>query len=240
MTVYNPCILVFFTTFQCHNASTYNYEEKALIICLMTNCKLTKTPAKAGLNAKVASWTKSNWNVSSILPSMILEDNVGEDGLFSQSTYTLYINDKNYIDLLSPHPALFRSKVPIENDILKKVYSQLIIALNDVRVQKSMESSLSAIWNGKSVDTYIAQVKAKDVVIDSDDIEFYDWSIHNSQGHCWSCDNIEQCPILKLAIEKATKKSPHYDLAGNLFHLDHGIVAHHLLDSSHLIPSPTY
>jgi hypothetical protein len=154
---------------------------------------LTKIPAKVGLNAEVASRTKSNWNVSSVLPSMIFEDNVGEDGLSSQSTYTVDINEKNYIDLLSPHQTLFDNKVHSGNKLLKKVYSQLIIALNDVRAQKSTKSALSAIWNWKSVDTYIAQVKARDVVINSDDIEFYDWSIHNSHCHFWSCDNIEQC-----------------------------------------------
>ncbi len=115
------------------------------------------------------------------------------------------------------------------------MYSQLIIALNDVRVQKSTKSTLSVIWNGKSVDTYIAQVKARDVVLDSDDIEFYDWIFHNSHGHFWSCDDIEQCPMLKLAIEKAMKKLPHYDLAGNLFCVDHGIDKHQFVGfvSSH-------
>jgi hypothetical protein len=33
-----------FTTFQHHNALSYNYEGKALIISLLTNCKLVKTP----------------------------------------------------------------------------------------------------------------------------------------------------------------------------------------------------
>ncbi len=36
----------------------------------------------------------------------------------------------------------------------------------------------------------------------------------------------DYCSMLKLAIEKAIKKSPHYDLAGNLFHVDHVIDKH--------------
>jgi hypothetical protein len=32
--------------------------------------------------------------------------------------------------------------------------------------------------------------------------------------------------MLKVAIERALKKSPHYDLAGNLFNVDHGIHKH--------------
>ncbi len=63
-------------------------------------------------------------------------------------------------------------------------------------------------------------------MIESDDIKFYDWSLHNSCAYFWSCDDIVKCPMLKFAIERAMKKSPHYDLAGNLFNVDHGIHIH--------------
>ena len=69
-------------------------------------------------------------------------------------------------------------------------------------------------------------MKASDVVVRSDDIEFYDWSLHNSCAYFWSCDDIGKCPMLKVAIERAIKKSPHYDLAGNLFNVDNGIHKH--------------
>ena len=81
---------------------------------------------------------------------MMFEDNVGEDGLSAQSSYTIDINDSNYIDNLAPHPAMFDNEVPLEMDTLKKVYTQLISALNNVRVHKSTNSTLSALWNGKS------------------------------------------------------------------------------------------
>jgi hypothetical protein len=106
------------------------------------------------------------------------------------------------------------------------VYTQLIIALNDVRVQKSTNLTLSAIWNGKSLNTFIGQVKASDVVVEKDDIKFYDCSLHNTCAHFWSCDDIGKCPMLKFSIERAIKKSPHYNLAGNLFNVDHGIHKH--------------
>jgi hypothetical protein len=121
---------------------------------------------------------------------------------------------------------MFDSKVPLGEDTFKKVCTQLISALNDVRVQKSTYSTLSAIWNRKSLNTFIGQVKASDVVIESDDIEFYDWSLHNSCAHFWSCDDIGKCPMLKLAIERAIKKSSHYNLAGNLFNVVHEIHKH--------------
>ncbi len=69
-------------------------------------------------------------------------------------------------------------------------------------------------------------MKASYVVVKSDDIEFYDTSLHNSGALFWSCDDIGKCPMLKLVIERAIKKSPHYNLAGNLFNADHAIDKH--------------
>ena len=172
---------------------------------------------------------------SSSLPSMMFEDNVGEDGLSAQSSYTIEINDSNYIDNLAPDPTVFDNKVPLGMDTLKKVYTQLISALNDVRIQKSMNSTLSALWDGKSQNTYIGLVKASSVVVKCDDIALFDWSLHNSCTYFWLCDDIGKCPMLKVAIERAIKKSPHYDLAGNLFNVDHGLYKHCLLDSFHPI-----
>jgi hypothetical protein len=121
---------------------------------------------------------------------------------------------------------MFDNEVPLGMDTLKKVHTQLISALNDVRIQKSTNSTLSAMWNGKSQNTYIGQVKASSVVVECDDIDFFDWSLHNSRAYFWSCDDFGKCPILKVAIQRAIEKLPHYDLAGNLFNADHGIHKH--------------
>ncbi len=69
-------------------------------------------------------------------------------------------------------------------------------------------------------------MKASSIVVECDDIELFDWSLHNSCAYFWSCDDIGKCPMLKVAIERAIKKLPHYDLAGNLFNVDHGIHKH--------------
>ncbi len=69
-------------------------------------------------------------------------------------------------------------------------------------------------------------MKASSVVVECDDIEFFDWSFHNTCAYFWSCDDIGKCPMLKVAIERAIEKSPRYDLAGNLFNVDHGIHKH--------------
>jgi hypothetical protein len=61
---------------------------------------------------------------------------------------------------------MFDNEVPYGIDTLKKVYTELISALNDVRIQKSTNSTLSALWNGTSQNTYIGQVKANSVVVE--------------------------------------------------------------------------
>jgi hypothetical protein len=66
-------------------------------------------------------------------------------------------------------------------------------------------------------------VKASSVVVECDDIDFFDLSLHNSCAYFWSCDDIGKCPMLK---ERPIEKSPHYDLAGNLFNADHKIRQH--------------
>jgi hypothetical protein len=135
----------FFTTFQRHNAYSYNSDKKALIISLLTNCKLVRTPSTVSKNAEVSSWWKgsSKSNFSS-LQSVMFEDNIGEDGLSAQSSYTININDSKYIDNLAPHPTMLDNEVPLGEDTFK-VYTQLISALNDVRIQKSTNSTLSAM-----------------------------------------------------------------------------------------------
>jgi hypothetical protein len=124
---------------------------------------------------------------------------------------------------------MFDNKVPLGEGTFKKVYTQLISALNDIRIQESTNSTLSAVWNGKSRNTFIGQVKASAVVVESDNIEFYDWSLNNSCAYFWSCDDIGKCLMLKLAIKRAIKRSPHYNLVGNIFNVDHGIQKHHFV-----------
>jgi hypothetical protein len=161
-----------FTPFQHHDANSYNSDKKELIISLLTNRKLVRTPPTVSKNAEVSSlWRGSSKSNSSSLHSMMFEDNVGEDGLSAQSSYIIDINDSKYIDNLAPDPTMFDNEVPLGIDTLKKVYTQLISALNDVRIQKSTNSTLSALWNGKSQNIYIGQVKASSVMVKCDDIE---------------------------------------------------------------------
>ncbi len=54
-------------------------------------------------------------------------------------------------------------------------------------------------------NTIIGQVKAGAVVVESDDIELYDWSLCNSCAYFWLCDDIGKCPMPKAAIEIGIK-----------------------------------
>jgi hypothetical protein len=157
---------------------------------------------------------------------MMFEDNVGEDGLSAQSSYTNDINDSNQIDDLAPDLTMFNNEGLLGVDTLKKVYTQLISALNDVRIQTSKKINPLCIVEWKISKYFICQVKASSVVIKCDDIDFFDWSLHNSRAYFWSCDDIGKFPMLKFAIKRTIEKLPHYDLAGNLFNADHGIHKH--------------
>jgi hypothetical protein len=95
---------------------------------------------------------------------------------------------------------MFVNEVPLGIDTFKKVYTQLISALNDVRIQKSTNSTLSALWNRKSQNSYIGQVKASSVEVKCDDIDFFDWSLLNSYAYFCLCDDFGKCTKLKVAI----------------------------------------
>jgi hypothetical protein len=76
-----------FTPIQRHNAYSYNSVMMALIISLLTNRKLVRTPSTVCKNADVSSWWKgSSKSYSSSLHSMMFEDNVREDGLSAWSS----------------------------------------------------------------------------------------------------------------------------------------------------------
>ncbi len=115
------------------------------------NRKLVRTPPTVSKNAEVSSWWRGSSKSNSYsLHSMMFEDNVGEDGLSAQSSYTIDFNDSSYIDNLAPDPTMFDNEVSLGIDNLKKVYTQLISSLNDARIQKTTNSTLSALWNGES------------------------------------------------------------------------------------------
>ncbi len=137
------------------------------------SCRLVRTSPTGSKNTEVSSrWKGSSKSNSSSFHSMMFEVNVGEDGLSAQSSYIIDINNLNYIDNLAPDPAIFDNEVLLGVDALNKVYTQLIMALNEVQIQKNTGSISSVLWNGKSQNTCIGQVNARSFVVEFDDIDY--------------------------------------------------------------------
>ncbi len=160
---------------------------------------------------------------------------MGEDGLSSQSMYTVDIDEKNYIN-----SGMFHNELSIESDDLKLIYTMLMKAVNEFRTQTNTKTTLSMICNGKSVNTHIAQVLARSVTIQMDDIEFYEWSVNNVHAHLWSCHDIDQSPILRLALEKSINKPPHHFRQRHYFISTSTLMNINSLDLFHRISSLMY
>jgi hypothetical protein len=130
---------------------------------------------------------------------------------------------------------MFHNKVSVESDDFKLIYTKLMKVVNELRIQTSTKTTLSTICNGKFVNTHIAQVPARTVTIQMDDIKIYEWSINNIHAHLWSCHDIDQSSILRLALEKSISKSPHHYSAKTLFHRHIDIDGHQFIGlvSSH-------
>ncbi len=81
----------------------------------------------------VSSWST---NVKAITAGSLLvfEDNFGEDGLSSQSTYKVNIDCLYYKARIAPNPKVQNDLKPSEKD-LKKVYRVLMKEVNDLRLQ---------------------------------------------------------------------------------------------------------
>ncbi len=121
------------------------------------------------------------------------------------------------------------NEVVLEHDTLQKVYTKLVGALNEVQIQQIQVPTY--LYCGMENLTTLVLVKWKLVLLwwNMMTLNFFDWSLNNSSAYFWLCDDILKCSMLKLAIEWALEKSPHYVLAHKLFDEDHGILKHQLV-----------
>jgi hypothetical protein len=135
------------------------------------------------LNSEVSSWnTKRQIFPSS---STIFNESIGEDGLSSQSTYDVRLDNPHHIESIAPNPKVLCNSLPIKED-MKKSYKFLLKAVNDMRIQSSSNNTLSAIdRNGRSFNTNIAEMHATRVCLDIDDVEFHEWTVENKFSRLW-------------------------------------------------------
>jgi hypothetical protein len=146
-----------------------------------------------------------------------LDGIVGEDELSCQS---IYEDDMKEIQPI--YEGLFGNEKKLQVDQLLSIYTKLVEALNEIRLQVASNETVMKV-KGQSYNTYIAQLKANKFVSDVDDIEFQNWCVTNTHAYFWYCPDVSKSPMLKIAIEKALKKSPNADLSGSLFDKMHDI-----------------
>jgi hypothetical protein len=97
---------------------------------------------------------------------------MGDDGLMSQSLFDVNIKEEDNLSSLCPDPHLLVSCMP-SDDQLKEHYTKLLKGVILLRQILSQGKTLSAI-RGELMDLKIADISAKDVMLEIDDAEFQD------------------------------------------------------------------
>jgi hypothetical protein len=122
----------------------------------------------------------SNGKATTAGSLLVFEDNVGEDGLSSQSTYKVNIDCPYYKEAIAPNPKVLNDLTPSKEQ-LEKVYGGIMKEVNELRLQIDSKNTLSCIdCQGKSFNTNIAEVQAQKVVVwPLNDIELVDWTTTN-------------------------------------------------------------
>ena len=138
----------------------------------------------------------------------------------SQSTYRQNLQDKLYLESLSP---LSRYLVSRPIDIAERIssYDLLFKAIHDICVKLVNKETLRVAGEMNSiVDTHIVQVTASSVVLKFDDIELYDWANGERSHSLCYCHDVQKSPTLKTAILKTLNKSVHRKCVSKLFSED--------------------
>jgi len=189
-----------FTMLRCKSFLNIGPDPSDLIKQILSSRKMKIVPTNMKLNAMVFGWNVNKTTVSSDIPTVNFDGIVGEDELSSQSIYEFGLN-KYFL----PYEGLFGNEIPIQEDRLMRIYTNLLKALNDIRFQSAANSGPLMKFKGNPFNTLITQVKAKEVVTDVDDVEFEDWCVTNTHAHFWYCANVLKSPLLKMAIENVIK-----------------------------------
>ncbi len=168
------------------------------------------------LNSERASWNMSRKATTSV-SSSVFEDSVSEDRL-SSPVHLCKENIEDPYFNIAPNCKLLKH-LKLSTETLEKVYGAIMKVLNELRVHISKKQTISVIDSqGRTINTNIAEVQAKDVVFcHIDNIEIVDWTLTNNFARLWYCQDIHHSSILKQAIDKAINKSPDHLLSSKLF-----------------------
>ncbi len=117
--------------------------------------------------------------MSSIPPFLANKDNFGDDGVMSQSTFKVEIDNEVYLNQLCPNTNLVDDSMPPPTELLWH-YTKLFNTLIVLRLKISRDKTLSALRRpGELSNIKLADVSATDVMLDIDNTKFTDWCKHN-------------------------------------------------------------
>ncbi len=167
---------------------------KDVIQDIMTTSSLVPKRCTIGplvqLNSIVSSWT-ANGKATTAGSLLVFEDNVGEDGLSSPSTYKVNIDCLYYKASIAPNPKVLNDLKPSKEQ-LEKIYGGIMKEVNNLLMQIDSKKTISCIdRQGKSFNTNIAKVQAQNVFfLPLDDIKLVDWTTTNFFARLWFCEDI--------------------------------------------------
>jgi hypothetical protein len=107
------------------------------------------------------------------------------------------IKEEDYLVLLCTDPHLLVASMP-SDDQLKKHYTKLLESITLLRQILSRDHTLSAVRRrGELMDLKIADISAKDVMLEIDDAEFQDWCASNQYARLRHCSQVNNSAILQ-------------------------------------------
>jgi hypothetical protein len=87
-------------------------------------------------------------------------------------------------------------------------YRKLLDSIMSLRMKKIRNVTLSAVkCHGDLMDLKINDLPADDVILDIDDVEFFEWSKNNISSCLWYTEELFSSALLLTAIQNAIKKS---------------------------------
>jgi hypothetical protein len=111
----------------------------------------------AQLNSMISSWT-TNDKATTAGSTLVFEDNVGEAGLSSQSTYKVNIDCLYYKACIAPNSKILNELKPSK----EKVYGGMMTAVNELRLQIDSEKPfLPLIVKAKALIVILLKFKPK-------------------------------------------------------------------------------
>ncbi len=136
-----------FSTYMCHfvqdDPHPLNYVVQDIMTTSSSLPKRSTIGPLAQLNSMVSSRT-TNGKATTAGSSLVFEDNVGEDGLSSQSTYKVNIDCSYYKKAIAPNPKVLNFLKPSKEQ-LKNVYGGIMKEVNDLRLQIDSKNPFLAL-----------------------------------------------------------------------------------------------